>query len=89
MREQLYSLKHNGQTLREALGTSKNNEFVITLYNLVFTHNFSEISVAVGLEIVETLKTMLALVISPQTIDLWVVARGYHICFHSSTYLLI
>ena len=41
MREDLCSLKHNGRTLREALGTSKNNEFVIALYNLVFTHNFS------------------------------------------------
>ena len=41
MREDLCSLPHNGRTLREALGTSKNNEFVITLYNLVFTHNFS------------------------------------------------
>lgn len=39
MREELCSLKHNGRTLRKALGTSKNNEFVITLYNLVFTHN--------------------------------------------------
>ena len=41
MREELCSLPHNGRTLREALGTSKNNEFVITLHNLVFTHNFS------------------------------------------------
>ena len=40
MREELCSLPHNGRTLREALGTSKNNEFVITLHNLVFTHNF-------------------------------------------------
>ena len=39
MREELCSLPHNGRTLRAALGTSKNNEFVITLYNLVFTHN--------------------------------------------------
>ena len=35
MREKLCSLKHNGRSLREALGTSKNNEFVFTLYNLV------------------------------------------------------
>ena len=35
MREKLCSLEHNGRSLREALGTSKNNEFVFTLYNLV------------------------------------------------------
>ena len=35
MREKLCSLKHSGRSLREALGTSKNNEFVFTLYNLV------------------------------------------------------
>ena len=35
MREKLCSLKHNGRSLREALGTSKNNEFVFTLFNLV------------------------------------------------------
>ena len=42
MREELCSLKHNGRTLREALGTSKNNEFVIALYIIWFSQIISQ-----------------------------------------------